>query len=92
MSQEIKYIKGQTKRGFKFSINPKDLDDIEFMELLGEADKDPTLLPKVIIRLFGENGKKRMYNTYRDEKGRVPLTEISKALIEIFNLSGALKK
>jgi hypothetical protein len=92
LKKNTKFITGETKKGFKFSIDPENLDDIEFIELLNDADKNPSLLPKILEKLFGEKGKKRMYNVYRKKNGTVPLSEINNAIIEIFNLVGALKK
>lgn len=81
-------VKGKTESGFEFEIDETVADDMEFMEMLGEAMEDVFKFPKVIKQLLGEEQKKRLYDHLRSENGRVPIEKTSEAFTEIMNLAG----
>lgn len=84
-------MKGKTSKGFEFEIEDKALDNMELVECIAGVDKDPLLFPKVCEMLLGREQKKKMYDHYRAEDGRVPIQEISAAVEEIFNISDESK-
>lgn len=84
--------KGKTSTGFTYSIDESVFDDMELLEMLSEVDKgDTSMLPGIIVRLFGEDGKKKLYDHCRED-GRVPITRIGQELAEIFGGSDESKK
>lgn len=84
-------MKGTTSKGFEFEIEDKNLDNMELVECLAGVDKDPLLFPKVCELLLGREQKKKMYDFYRAEDGRVSIKEITAAVGEIFNTSDESK-
>lgn len=84
-------MKGETSKGFKFEIDDKNLDNMELVECIAGVEDDPLLLPKVCDMLLGKEQKKRLYDHYRTEDGRVPIEAVSSALGEIFNTSDEVK-
>lgn len=79
----MKHIK--TPTGFEIDIDEKSLDDMELLDLIAELmDGNSLKLPKILNKVCGEEGKKRLYEHCRDESGRVPSETISKELTDIF--------
>ena len=63
-------VKGTTKTGFKFSIDPDAIKDMEFIELMAAADENPLKYPAMIERMLGKEQKDKLYEHCRNEKGR----------------------
>ncbi len=78
-------VKGTTASGFKYSVDPALLTDMEFVELAGEVQDNGALLPKLIKAILGEEQKKALYDHVRDDSGRVSVTAVSDEIVEIFN-------
>ena len=72
-------IKGTTESGFKFELNPEDVNDMEFVEMLAEVDNDISKFPKVIEMALGKDQKRRLYDHVRTDAGKVP---VDKAVAE----------
>ena len=85
-------VKGTLKSGFKFEIDVESLNDMEFVEALAEADKNGLAFPKVCKMMLGEEQKNRLYDHLRNEEGRVPITAVHEAIIEIMTTSSDLTK
>ena len=81
-------IKGILKNGFEYEIDTESLNDMEFVEVLAEAEKNPLAFPKVCKMMLGEEQKKRLYDHLRDEKGKVPIQDVEAALTEIMCAAG----
>ena len=64
-------IKGTTQTGFKFSIDPDAVKDMEFIELAADAEENGLLLPKMIEHILGKEQKKKIYDHVRNSKGLV---------------------
>ena len=77
-------IKGEVK-GFAFEIDEAILDDIEFLELLGDADDNILLIPKVATAFLGEEQRKALYDHLRGEDGRVKTSDVSAIILEMIN-------
>lgn len=79
-----KIIKGTTKSGFNYQIDPDNFFDMEFWEKMAETDDNPFLLPKVISIALGEEQKENLYNFCRDSGGKVPVRKVVGVIKEIF--------
>ena len=85
--------KGTTKSGFKFVIEDGVFDDMELLEALADVDKgNSAALPDVIVRVLGEDQKKKLYDHLRDQNGRVPVSKVGAELAEIFGAFDETKK
>lgn len=73
-------IKGTTAGGFEFEIEPEAINDMEFLERLGDASEDVTKMPKIMTDVLGAEGRKKLYDFVRTDSGRVPIV----AAIELF--------
>lgn len=81
-------IIGITASGFKYEIDEKTFDDMEMLDMIVSVEENPLVLGKIIEKMLGEDGKKRLYDNLREEDGRVPIGKVNDALIEIMNGSG----
>ncbi len=79
-----KIIRGITKSGFRFSIDSEVFKDMEMLELIGEVDDNPILMPKLLEKMFGKKQKDNLYDFVRDDKGSVPIEKISEIVKDIF--------
>lgn len=79
---------GKTESGFEFEIDETELNDMEFIELLAEAQSDALMFPKTIERLLGKEQKQKLYDHLRNDKGRVPVEAATEILVEIMTLAG----
>lgn len=80
--------RGTTQTGFRFEIDEEDWDDMEFIELMAEAEKNPLAYPAMIERMLGKEQKDRLYDHVRNEKGRVPTEPLRKEIDDIFEGAG----
>lgn len=78
-------VKGTTTSGFKFSIDPDAIKDMEFIELAAEAEENGLMLPKMLERVLGKKQKDKLYDHVRNSKGRVMIDDINNEVEEIFN-------
>lgn len=85
-------ITGETKDGFKFTIEDAAIDDMELLEALKDFSRNDDLsaVPEIFERLLGSEQKKALYEFVRDpETGRVRATKASEILTEIFDIANA---
>ena len=85
-------VKGTTSTGFKFSIDPDAVKDMEFIELAADAEEKGLLLPKMIECVLGKEQKKKLYNHVRNSKGRVMIEDVSEEIKEIFSAVNSAKE
>lgn len=78
-----------TKSGFKTSLDPKVLDNMELVDALSQANEDGISIVKVANMLLGENEKHRLYDHLRTNDGRVPMKPFMAEIEEILNSIGA---
>ena len=76
-------IKGTTKDGFNFSINPDNVKDMRVIELAAKSRHDGLYVPELAERILGESQKERLYKHLQDKKGRVSPDKFGSALDEI---------
>lgn len=79
-------ITAVTSGGFEFTADIEVLQDMEFIEILGEVDTNSILLPKLCEMLVGKDGKKRLYDFVRNENGRALVSNIQPIAIEIMQI------
>ena len=79
------FIIGETRSGFSFEIAKTRFDNFELLEILGELDENPLLLPKVTKMILGDEEKKRLYDHVRRDDGTVPTEAIGDELADIFD-------
>ena len=85
-------VKGTTTTGFKFTIDPDAVKDMEFIELAADAEENGLLLPKMIEHVLGKDQKKKLYDHVRNNKGRVMIEDVSDEIKEIFSALNAAKE
>lgn len=85
-------VTGITKSGYEFSIENEKFNDMELMDLLGDMEDNPFIMGKVIEKVLGKEEKKKLYDSMRNEFGRVPVKETQAALDCIFNAGKDGKK
>lgn len=85
-------LKGETSKGFAYEIQEKDLDNMELIDALADLDEGNVLATsKVLTLLLGKEQKKKFYDFYRNENGKVPLATISEAIAELLSNHGETK-
>lgn len=81
--------KGKTKSGFNYSIDENILDDMELIDAMAAAQgEDPTQISTVVLKIFGEDQRKKLYNHCRTKDGRVPVTDVANIITEIIESIG----
>lgn len=76
--------------GFELDVDETVFEDMELFDLIADLQKGQSLaLSDVTAKILGDN-KAALYDHLRDEKGRVPITAVSDAVVEIFQ-KGASK-
>ena len=81
-------VKGTTKSGFAFELEPDILDDMELLDQVVECDANPAALSRVIRMVLGEEQRKALYDHLRDERGQVSVKAVGEALSDIFSAIG----
>ena len=83
--KESNTIKGTTTSGFEFTINKKNLDNMDLVDALADLGDGANLaIVKVVRLLLGEAQKKKLYDYVRDDSGIVPQEKINTEVTEIF--------
>ena len=85
-------VTGETKSGFKFEIDPDEVNDIEFLERLGDAGDDVSKMPRIMKEILGEDQRKRMYDHIRNEKGKVPIDTAMDIFTEILTIANEARE
>lgn len=76
-------IKGKTTSGFSYKISDSSLNNFELLEVMGDVDKNPLLLPKLVRLLLGEEQKIALFDHFRLPDGTVPSDLVSNAVMEM---------
>lgn len=77
-------ITGTTTSGFAYSIPDENVNNMEFLDALAEAeDENPLRISKVLRLLLGDEQRKALYDRLRDEDGRVPVESVMAELKDI---------
>lgn len=78
-------ITGTTKTGFKFSVDPDAMRDMEVLELLADATEDGSKMPKFLTALLGATQRKALYDHVRNANGRVLFEAVEAETTDIFD-------
>lgn len=78
-----------TKSGFSVSADTDMLDNVELLDALAELYESGLGMSKIVTMLLGADGKKRLYDHVRTEKGTVPSEALMDELSEIMELLNA---
>ncbi|MBQ9270422.1 MAG: hypothetical protein IJ206_13095 [Oscillospiraceae bacterium] len=71
--------------GYEYHYNPATFDDYELLEDLAEMESgNRAVLPRVVDKVFGAD-KKTLFDSLRDDTGKVPTTKVIMALGELFS-------
>lgn len=84
-------IKGTTKSGFNYEVEDDRLSNYELVEALSEMETNSLIIPKIVKMILGPEQTENLKNHVRLENGTVPVKEIEKAIVEIFNAQKDLK-
>lgn len=72
-----------------YEIDDEAMDNMELIEAIAETKSDSAAgLGKVLSIILGKEQKKKLYDALRNEKGRVPVADVSDAIIKIMNSFG----
>jgi hypothetical protein len=85
-------IRGKTSSGFEYAIEETTLDNMELLDAIVEADKNPLAVSRVVKLVLGEEQRMALYDHLRTENGNVPVAAVSKAIAEIFRGTGSQGK
>lgn len=79
--------------GFKCELSDDFFNNMELIDAIAEMEKDEDYLAisRVATLIFGKN-KKALYDSIREEDGRVPVEKISLAIKETFEAFGKHEK
>lgn len=69
-------MKVKLTNGFKCEINENLANDMELIDLLAEAKEDATCYSKVVLKVFGQEQRDKLYDVLRKEDGTVPTANL----------------
>ena len=77
-------MKGKLSNGFKFEVDTEVFNDMELIEAIAASEgDDPLRIVEVLERILGKEQKKALYESIRDENGRVRVDAVEEAINEI---------
>ena len=77
-------ITAKTESGFSIELEESALDNMEVLDALSDLDEgNPLAMSRLVVKLLGKDGKKRLYDHLRDENGIVPVDDLSNAVNEL---------
>lgn len=83
-------IHGTTESGFEFELDESVLDDMRLIDAIAELQDgaDVFAVSKIVRILIGEAGREALYRHIENEKGHVPVSKVSKEIVDIFEACG----
>ena len=79
----------KTDSGFEFKVLESSKDDYELVEMLASLKDNSLGLPEAIRRLIGEEGRARLKEHCRDDKGIVSAKRMTEEMLEIMRKAKA---
>ena len=77
-------MKGKLSNGFKYEVDVDVFNDMELIEAIAASEgDDPLRIVEVLERILGKEQKKALYDSIRDENGRVRVDAVEEAINEI---------
>lgn len=81
-------VKGTTKSGFRFEVDPNAMNDMELVDVLADDTMDEAFrMSHVLKKLLPGNQRKALYDHVRKD-GRVPVDAVVAEVEEIFSAMG----
>lgn len=77
-----------TENGFIIEIDEEAFDDMEVLDMLSELADDALVLPRLLTKTLGKDGKRALYDFVRNDKGRVPPEKAMTLFEEVMRLAG----
>lgn len=78
-------ITAKTESGFSIELEEGALDNMEVLDALSDLDEgNPLAMSRLVVKLLGKDGKKRLYDHLRTEDDRVPASAVESAIMELF--------
>lgn len=85
-------ITAKTESGFSIELEESTLDNMEVLDALSDLDEgNPLAMSRLVVKLLGKDGKKRLYDHLRTEDGRVPASAVESVIMELFQSINAGK-
>lgn len=85
-------ILAKTNSGFEIELDENVLGDQELIDaLVGLEDGEFLNMSRVVLRLLGKDGRKKLYDHLRTPDGRVPAEAVAAAVGELLNSFAAGK-
>ena len=85
-------IAAKTESGFSIELEESTLDNMEVLDALSDLDEgNPLAMSRLVVKLLGKDGKKRLYDHLRTEDGRVPASAVESTIMELFQSINAGK-
>ncbi len=85
-------ITAKTESGFSIELEESSLDNMEVLDALSDLDEgNPLAMSRLVVKLLGKDGKKRLYDHLRTEDGRVPASAVESTIMELFQSINAGK-
>lgn len=79
-------ILAKTNSGFEIELDENVLGDQELIDaLVGLEDGEFLNMSRVVLRLLGKDGRKKLYDHLRTPDGRVPAEAVAAAVGELLN-------
>lgn len=83
----------KTSEGLEINVRKDAFDDMEALEVLTDlVDGNPFAIPKVCNLIMDKEEKKKLYDFYRAEDGKVHVEKFISVLTEIMNSLGETEK
>lgn len=78
-------IKGKTESGFEFELHDDVMDNMELVELMVDINTsgNPVAMGNAMTAMLGAKQKKALYDHLRTEDGRVPVSKVSMAFVDV---------
>lgn len=78
-------ITAKTESGFSIELAESAMDNMEVLDALSDLDEgNPLAMSRLVAKLLGKDGKKRLYDHLRTDDGRVPASAVESAIMELF--------
>ena len=85
-------ITAKTESGFSIELEESTLDNMEVLDALSDLDEgNPLAMSRLVVKMLGKDGKKRLYDHLRTEDGRVPASAVESTIMELFQSINAGK-
>lgn len=83
---------GITRSGFAYELDETAADNMELVDALADMETgNPLATSRVVNLLLGPQQKKALYDHLRLPDGRVPVTAVSEAIVDIFTAGSKTK-